>query len=544
MAVRRWRWRRPAGPGARRAVATHPDLLKGAGAGCSLPATYRALVERGVLRWDAHQLKAVQSLSSVLESIAARQPTSPSRQPEAMADHRWRATARLGLPLGRAQDGPNGPTAGETAKALMARTADWLRSWWAPRDNFWTVPEPARPAQKRDEETALEPYHSSTPTTAFYEAKASGLYLYGEVGCGKTMMIDMFYHAVPIPEKRRVHLTMFLAEVYRRLHFLTEKKHTDALQVLADEIAAESRVLCFDEFQVTDIGDAVLLTQLFTQLFRRGVVVVATSNKAPDTLYNINSEFGKFVDLLKKYCVVQRLPRSRDYRTLGTPCPHVYLTPLSDQTAQRLFTIFTSLTDQPLVKALRLPHTGRAITVPYSKGACALFSFRYLCGDPTAFSTNDFGCVARTFHTVCVTDIPTLGLHNRSETRRFIALVDELYRYRVKLVCTAARPLNQLFAYEELTAADTSENFDEYYAQSTTEREQGRFFMDFTADFGEEYSNANRPAADGSPRDKRFTGEEEVFALRRVESRMREMLTEEYLRLQHLCFTTQDVRVS
>eukprot|EP00668_Euglena_longa_P030156 GGOE01037578.1.p1 GENE.GGOE01037578.1~~GGOE01037578.1.p1 ORF type:complete len:560 (+),score=133.55 GGOE01037578.1:77-1681(+) len=522
-----------------RTVATHPDLMKGVTPGCSLQSTYRTLVERGLLQRDAHQVKAVQSLSAVLENITVLQRQQLHSEQDGPGLGADVAAAGVSLP----QHGGRRGGSAMTLRTLKAHAAAWLRSWAALKDVLWAIWDPSR-SSKKAEETALELYHGNTPATMFYEAKASGLYLYGEVGCGKTMMMDMFYHAVPIPFKRRVHLTMFLAEIYPRLHFLTEKKpHGNALQALAEEIAAESRVLCFDEFQVTDIGDAVLLTQLFTQLFRRGVVVVATSNKAPDTLYNINSEFGKFVDLLKKHCVVQQLPLSRDYRSLGTPCPHMYLTPHNDTTSQRLFTVFTSLTDQPLVKALPLAHSGRTITVPYSKGACSLFSFQYLCGDHTAFGPNDYSCVAQAFHTVCIADIPVLGLHNRSEARRFIGLVDELYRYRVKLVCTAACPLGQLFAYDELTAADTSENFDEYYANSTTDREQGRFFIDFAADFGGKHSSGRR-AADRPAHDKRFTGEDEVFALRRVQSRMREMLTEEYVRLQHLCFTTQDVRTS
>ena len=185
--------------------------------------------------------------------------------------------------------------------------------------------------------------------------------------------------------------------------------------------------------QVTDIADAALLTTLFTLLFERGVVVVATSNKTPDTLYDMSAGFAAFVGLLKRRCVIHRLDRRQDYRLLGTVTHNTYFTPHNADTERRVYATFVRLTDHPVTKGAVLPHFGRTLVVPYAKGPCALFSFQYLCGDGTALGPNDYGALARAFHTICITDIPVLGLRNRQQSRRFISLVDELYRYKVKV---------------------------------------------------------------------------------------------------------------
>ena len=403
---------------------------------------------------------------------------------------------------------------------------------------------PNAEAQEHARGNSLQVYGSAAPAAVSYEAKCNGIYIWGEVGCGKTMLMDMFYHAVPVARKRRMHLAMFMSETYRRLHeYSTDKSHNQsAMEQLADAIAAESLVLCFDEFQVTDIADAAILTTLFTLLFERRIVVVATSNKTPDMLYHMNTGFGKFVELLKKHCVIHELVRTQDYRLTGTATSKTFLYPHNLDTESKLFAMFSQLTPAPVLKATKLHHFGRHIVIPYTKGPCALFSFEYLCGNDTALGPNDYKCIAEAYHTVCITGIPLLGLHNRNQSRRFISLIDELYRYKVKLVCTAAHSPDSLFAYEALSKAAQQETYDDYYVDSTTEREQGRFYIDFDHDFGDEYACDDKaylkPEAD-----KRFTGEDEIFAFRRVESRLKEMMTEEYLRLQHLCFTTQEVNV-
>ena len=218
-----------------RRVATHPDLVKGTADTPCLGALYRKLVTSGVLQEDEHQLQAVQALAAVLEGINRQQHGRPP--PPATAPRPLRAQAQ-----GTA---PTHPMA-DLAQGCLAGVQDWVAFLREGAADLWGSRGPAA-------EPGLRPYGAGAPVPAAPEAQCHGLYIYGEVGCGKTMLMDMFFHAVPVPQKRRLHLAMFMSEVYQRLHRLTDRTHPlSAAERLADEITAESWVLCFDEFQVPD----------------------------------------------------------------------------------------------------------------------------------------------------------------------------------------------------------------------------------------------------------------------------------------------------
>jgi cell division protein ZapE len=277
-----------------------------------------------------------------------------------------------------------------------------------------------------------------------------GLYLYGGVGRGKSMLMDLFFDAVKVPggRKRRVHFHAFMLEVHGRLHQWRAANRgngeADPLPKLAADIAAETRLLCFDEFQVTNIADAMILGRLFGALFERGVVVVATSNRAPDDLYlnGLQRErFLPFIALLKQRLDILHLAGETDYRTTRLKDMDVYFTPAGPEAESALDAAFHRLTEDadgerveigPMVLAV----LGRKVEVPAAARGTARFTFDALCGRP--LGPADYLAIAREFHTVIVSGIPAMGPERPDLAVRFSTLIDALYEHRVKLVCSAA----------------------------------------------------------------------------------------------------------
>jgi cell division protein ZapE len=281
-------------------------------------------------------------------------------------------------------------------------------------------------------------------------AAVKGLYVHGEVGRGKTMLMDAFFPLATVERKRRAHFHEFMAEVHERVHAARKsgkanggkangQKGEDPIAAVAAEIAAETRLLCLDEFMVTDITDAMILSRLFSQLFKRGLVLVATSNSPPEELYKngLNRAlFLPFIDLLKQRAEIVRLAARTDYRLEKLGGAPVYVTPLGRDADAALDAIWRRLTGTEHGKPMALPMKGREIHVPQAEKGVARFTFADLCQKPLGAS--DFLKIARSFHTVMIDHIPVLKDGERNAARRFISLIDSLYDNRVKLVASAA----------------------------------------------------------------------------------------------------------
>jgi len=289
-----------------------------------------------------------------------------------------------------------------------------------------------------------------------------GLYIWGAVGRGKTMLMDLFCEAAPIAARRRAHFLSFMADVHERIHAFRQKvkrgevKDTDPIPAVADALADEATLLCFDEFTVTDIADAMILGRLFTALFARGVTVVATSNVEPERLYEggLNRAlFLPFIALLQQRMEVVRLDARTDYRLEklgGAPVWHV---PADAAAQAALDEAFRRLTGGARAASLTLPVKGRAVPVPLAAHNVARFGFADLCEQPLGGS--DYLAVAARFHTVLIDAIPVMGPEDRNAAKRFITLIDALYDNGVKLVASAATEPDGLY-----TATDGREAFE------------------------------------------------------------------------------------
>jgi len=271
-----------------------------------------------------------------------------------------------------------------------------------------------------------------------------GLYVWGDTGRGKTWLMDLFYDALPFREKMRRHFHRFMADVHGELGRLRER--TDPLEVVADRLARATRVLCFDEFFVSDIADAMILGTLFEGLFRRGVTLVATSNVAPADLYRDGLQRARFVpaiDLIEKHTMVFHLEGGRDYRLRALQKAEIYHYPLDAAAERSLTSSFEGVAPRVSRRDGDLVVLGRSIpTIRLADGA-AWFEFAHICDGPR--SQADYIEIARSFHTVLVSGVPVFDSTRENQARRFIALVDEFYDRGVKLIVSAAAPVSELY---------------------------------------------------------------------------------------------------
>ena len=288
------------------------------------------------------------------------------------------------------------------------------------------------------------------------QAPIKGLYIFGDVGRGKTMLMDMFFDASRVRRKRRVHFHEFMAEVHERIHALRQQikvgeiKDADPIQLVAAAIARETWLLCFDEFHVTDIADAMILGRLFKWLFELGVVVVATSNVAPGELYKngLNrSLFLPFIALIEEHMTIVRLAARTDFRLEKLVGASVWCVPADDAAAAALDEAWRRLTAGRVGEQRYLPVLGRALRVPQAAMGVARFPFRELCQQPLAGA--DYLKIAHEFHTVLVDQIPVMDYARRNEANRFIILIDTFYDNAVKLVASAAAEPHALYRASE-----------------------------------------------------------------------------------------------
>jgi cell division protein ZapE len=289
-----------------------------------------------------------------------------------------------------------------------------------------------------------------------------GLYIYGPVGGGKTMLMDMVFEGAETPLKRRAHFHAFMADVHARLHEWRqalkrgEVSGEDPIAPVAAELAREASLLCFDEFSVRDIADAMILGRLFTALLAAGVVVVATSNVAPDELYKdgLNRAlFRPFIALLKERLDVVELAARTDYRLEKLKRAPVYYTPMSPKADAALDKAFVALTGHERGQPITIELLGRFLDVPQAIDGVARFDFDSLCRRP--LGSADYLKIAQRFHTIILDRIPSLGQSERNEARRFIILIDALYDMRVKLIASAAGEPDALY-----TGAEGAEAFE------------------------------------------------------------------------------------
>ncbi|MBV1706343.1 MAG: AFG1 family ATPase [Hyphomicrobiales bacterium] len=279
-----------------------------------------------------------------------------------------------------------------------------------------------------------------------------GVYIWGAVGRGKTMLMDLFFETVPLKRKRRVHFHAFMADVHARIHVWRqarlrgEVKGDDPIKPVAEALSAGTRLLCFDEFVVTDIADAMILSRLFTALFERDVVVVATSNVPPHQLYRdgLNRAlFLPFIAEIEAHMDVLELDAARDFRLQRLASENIWIVPADGAARQLLDGLFADLAMGMAAGPREIAVLGRLLHVPLAAGQVARFSFEALCEAP--LGPTDYLALAREFHSLIIDDVPRLAADNHNAARRFILLIDTLYDAHVKLAASAAAEPGELY---------------------------------------------------------------------------------------------------
>ena len=310
-------------------------------------------------------------------------------------------------------------------------------------------PEQAAAARRLD---ALATELELPKTTGFFRRKpvpARGVYLWGDVGRGKSMLMDLVYDHVAIEKKRRIHFAEFMLEVHARLSTERARQTRDPVPVVAASIADETRFLAFDEMMVTNSPDAMILSRLFTALIEGGTTIVTTSNRPPRDLYKngLNREhFLPFIALIEARLDVLALNGPVDYRRDRLGSQDTWLVPNGAAATADLSAAFFRLTDHEVTEPIPsedLRVQGRTLHVPKALKGVAVFSFRKLCGE--ARGAADYLAVARRFHTVILVGVPVLGPENRNEAARFVQLIDALYEHKVKLLAAADAQPDQLY---------------------------------------------------------------------------------------------------
>ena len=272
----------------------------------------------------------------------------------------------------------------------------------------------------------------------------AGVYLWGGVGRGKSMLMDLAYEHIELHPKRRVHFHELMLETHGRLRVAREREEGDPIEPVAEDIAAEAKLLCFDEMQVTNPADAMILSRLFGKLLEQGVKVVTTSNRPPRDLYKtgLNRElFLPFIALIERRMLVVEVNGPIDYRLDRLTGVEVWHVPNGPQATADLSRAFFQLTDYPVEDRAKVPSEdidvggGRTLHVPKSLKGVAVFSFKRLCGEPRGAA--DYLAIARRYHTVIIVGIPVMGRDMRNEAARFVTLIDALYEHKVKLLAAA-----------------------------------------------------------------------------------------------------------
>ena len=273
-----------------------------------------------------------------------------------------------------------------------------------------------------------------------------GLYIHGDAGRGKTMIMDLFHGQTRTEPKRRVHFHAFMRDIHARLHAARKAHRQNALAPVAQAIAAEARLLCLDEMQITDIADAMIAGRLFEGLLAAGTVIVTTSNLPPTGLYRdgLNRQlFLPFIKLIGERLEVISLDSATDYRLGRVKGHETFLTPLSPETDAKLQDLWRRLTDTERGESIEIEVLGRKLLVPQAAHGCGRFSFADLCEQP--LGPPDYLVLAQQFRTVFIEHIPALGPNERNAAKRFVLLIDTLYDARVRLVASSAQAPESIY---------------------------------------------------------------------------------------------------
>ncbi|WP_295814458.1 cell division protein ZapE [uncultured Nitratireductor sp.] len=287
-----------------------------------------------------------------------------------------------------------------------------------------------------------------------------GLYIHGGVGRGKTMLMDLFHELVPVDHKRRAHFNDFMADVHDRIgrHRAAlkagETQDTDPIPPVAAALAKDAWVLCFDEFTVTDIADAMILSRLFSALFDQGVVLVATSNVAPDDLYKDGLNRGlflPFIGILKENTRILELDIDTDYRMQKLNRIPVYMTPDDAESERQMNDAWNTVVDGRTVEPSALTVKGRTVPVPRAAGTAARFDFAELCEKP--LGARDYLAIAGAYDTIFIDHVPTMDKRRRNEAKRFILLIDTLYDAEARVFISAEATPEALYTEKDGTEA-------------------------------------------------------------------------------------------
>ncbi len=284
---------------------------------------------------------------------------------------------------------------------------------------------------------------TSTPVKSSHH-----LYIYGGVGLGKSMLMDLFFRSCPIQNKRRIHFHAFMQEVHRFIHQQESQGHDDVMQAFADKIRQQTLLICFDEFQAVDIADAKIVERLFRILFDKGMVTITTSNRHPMDLYRgglLEDQFKPFVEFMDRASTVVQLKGDIDYRTTKGKTEEALYKVEKDASASQAFaqTTFLETSGADSLQSGTIEVYGRQVELTAIHQDTLLTSFSELCEQPLASA--DYLHIAQQFKTVILTDIPQLSASKRNEARRFSTLVDNLYEHRVRFICTAAVEADELY---------------------------------------------------------------------------------------------------
>ncbi|CCW70095.1 unnamed protein product [Phytomonas sp. Hart1] len=368
-----------------------------------------------------------------------------------------------------------------------------------------------------------------------------GLYIWGSVGIGKTMILDLFDMCdLPLP-KRRSHLHSFITDIsnrlvkaeldlrQRRLAAQTPSERglvapVSPMDLVVDDVLRESPILCFDEFQTFDVAHAAILASFFKNAFAKGIFFITTSNRPPEDICTVSSSFTQFLPILKSYCYVVHAENIRDYRYKPTKehyHANIFLYPNTKENAERMLRrlnrgIKTAQGGSEWMEGYSLWHHGRCMVIPYYLNGVAVFDFQDICGGRQGLSPVDFELLAHLTHTVFIANVPKISSANRNAAHQFIILVDELYQHNVKLLFTSEVPWYELLESEEYgTKANILGASTDYYSEGEDERS-------------------------GCAAVYNFQNEEESISFTRIKSRLHEMGCMSYLLRQHERFVVSD----
>ncbi|KAG5490853.1 hypothetical protein JKF63_00975 [Porcisia hertigi] len=386
-----------------------------------------------------------------------------------------------------------------------------------------------------------------------------GLYLWGDVGIGKTMILDLFDLCTTPYKKRRSHLHSFMTELQNRLFLaeiaLTQRRQSAIspeeksglhavcpMNVVVQEVLNETPILCFDEFQTFDVAHAALLASFFTEALRKGLFLITTSNRPPEDLCHVSASFSAFLPVLRQHCRVVHCTGIRDYRVKSAAERHhqlLYLHPNTRANVERLlrrveYAFRARGVDPAWVKEDILWHHGRSVAVPVRCRGCAMFDFSDICGAREGFSSADIQLITRHFHTLIVTNVPQMSNLSVNASHQFVVLVDEIYQNNVKLLFTSSVPWDHLMD-PDFAAGDV---------QALTGGESGGLggCTKGPACGGldaEAYSEGEDERS-GYTAHYNFRNEEELISFARIRSRLHEMCADSYLLRDHRQFIVTD----